>query len=488
MAFHLQETAVNGRPPEQRVVQPRTLSSWQRKKYSGVKPDEFQGVINRLERGTLEDWSDLVAFMLRTDGHLASVYTTLLDSVAGAEIIVEPGVGRTPDEQAAAEKGAALWQEQLDRIGDLQTLLVKLLHAEGLGWAVAEHDWNNEGGTWFSTPRPVASRDIGLADDWTWRVRTFRQGFTGQWIRLDEAHPMQFMIHAPGGIADTPQMGGLLLSVGWIWLFKRWALLWQQDALERFATPHIIGRIMANAPPRVFSALQDAIENISAEHSGIVEGTKDEAGIEIVEPSSQAGDAWREAIKQFDAEQSKRLLGSTLNVEIGDTGGNRAAAESQGLFTILPRLHRIGQRLVTTMTEQWAARQMRLNTHRTDGMLAPTPVTRLQFVQEEPPEIAAQDVAGGLEVTVDEWRTAKGLEPFGGDRGSRIVQPVAKTQPQRPMASEPAPEVAGSERPFRRPRQLSLPGTRRRRSPTGSRSKTTQIATVPIDASAGRGR
>ena len=141
--------------------------------------------------------------------------------------------------------------------------------------------------------------------------------------------------------------------------------------------------------------------------------------------------------------------------------------------------------------EQGAARLLRLNTHRTGGMLAPTPVTNLQFVQEEPPEIAAEDVAGGLPVRKDEWRQAKGLEPLGRENGGdELVTPVAKTAPgpRQPAASEPAPEVAGNERPFRRPRQMTLPGTRLRRSRTGSRSKTTQIASVPIDGSGGPGR
>lgn len=474
------------RPPSERIVQPQNVSTWRRRQYAGIKPETLKAVIRDVERGDLEDWADLTSFMLRTDAHLSSVYSTLIDSVAGADLEIQPGEAKGAREQEAAELGAELWREQLDAIGDTQSLFSKLLHGEGVGWAVAEHRWQNVRGTWVSHPEPVHPRDVGIADDWTWKVRTYQRGIAGEWIRLDEVHPLQFMVHIPGGIADTPQLGGLLQSVAWVWLFKRWAMIWQQDALERFATPHILGRVADNTNASARNALWEAIQNLSAEHAGIVEGTSDEAALEIIEPSTSPGQSWREAIGQYDSELSKRLLGSTLNVEIGDTGGNRAAAESQGLFTILPRLQRIGGRLSSTLARQWARHVMRLNTHRTLGVVAPTPHTVFRFVQDDPPEIGADEIAGGLKVRNDEWRTAKGLEPLGGDVGNAIVTPAAQTAPAPAARDEGAGHV-----PFDRTqtaaslpmpqRQMSLPYTRRRTSRTSSRSRTTQIARVPHD-------
>ena len=53
------------------------------------------------------------------------------------------------------------------------------------------------------------------------------------------------------------------------------------------------------------------------------------SSIEITESAQRPGDAWSAAIQDWNDQITKVKLGSTLNTEVGDTGGNRSLGESQ---------------------------------------------------------------------------------------------------------------------------------------------------------------
>lgn len=410
--------------PLGRVYKQERLNSWSRRNYAGLTPSTLSSVLRSLERGSdLEDWADLTSFMLRTDPHLRAVYDTRVMAGAGAEYRITPGAGQGD----LAEAGAELIREALDDIDDVEHIFAQLNHAVGVGWSGAEHSLYRWRGGWNTAPAPIHARDIALDEDWRFVIRTYDRGGGYRWLKADDDR-QRFILHTPSAIGETPNLVGALVAVAWPWLFKRWAQLWRQDGIERMGNPLMIGKVLEDAGTEARKALFDALKDLSGDHFGVVErGTE----VDIKEPTQNVGEALTNVIKDLDDDVTKGLLGSTLNTEIGDTGGNRAAAESQAETTILPRIQRDVRALSGTIERDWFRPLLEWNAHRFPGGRVP-PTPRIEFIleQEEPPRIEEWVLTSGVRVRQDEARTALGLEPLGPENGGELfIQPAARTTP-----------------------------------------------------------
>lgn len=472
------DSAAAKRPPRDRRYQARAVSRWHRTNVAGLTPERLASILRRAERGELEEWADVVESMLRTDAHLRSVWETLLRGVVSAELVWEPGP-HAPGQADAAQKAADFMQAATERVDALEDGLLHLLHGgAGMGLGVAEQVWvRAQGAWWVRRWVPVSPRDTDYDDDWTPRVRTYHaNAFGGQrgWIRLD-AEPEAWLWHVPGSPGLTPNVAGILMSVVWPWLFKKWAILFQQTGLERFADPLFIGKVQPNSEDGAREALFEALDQLSAGHIGVMEEGNE---LEVVQAAGTTGEPWREAIGQYNDEMTKGLLGSTLNVEVGSTGGNRALGESQAEQTILPRQRAMADSLSRALVHRWARPALGFNAHLFGGV-PPMPRATFRLEQEEPPVIEELHVNSGV-VRRDELRASAGLEPEGGAWGEAFVKPLAKSRPDRP------PEVGASGDPFpearrRRastPRQMTLPmppATSRTCSPS-----TSMVSNVPF--------
>lgn len=468
------------RVPRGSQVQPQNASRWYRERMTNLTPARVTRILRDAERGDMESWGDLVEYMLRTDPHVRAVYDTWVKGVVGAELRVEAGRGN----EGVAEDVAEFVRTSLEGTPRLPALLAHLMHGEGAGISALEHDWRREGRAWHSRPTRrdlVMVRDIDYADDWTPRVRTYRTdvgqpSVNGRWLRTD-LEPARWVVHEASGIGTTPNLGGVLQAVVWPWLFKRWAIIFRQSGLERLANGLLIGRVTPSSHDEAREALFDALEQLRGDHIGIIE---QDTEIEFIEPTGTVGDAWSEAIGEWNAEITKGILGSTLNTEIGAAGGNRAAAESQARMTMLPRLQAAAQSLAATIEEQWVAPLVRFNAARWPGAVPPMPRVRLVLEAEAPPEVDDLLVSVGA-VTVDEMRASRGLPELGPDAGGdRIAVPVAKS---RPEFSAPRQE-GGAPAPFGRSRgghQMPLPWTTTRRSSPTCSDSTTRVDSVPVD-------
>jgi phage gp29-like protein len=446
----------------------------------GIKPDAISRIVRDAEQGILEDWADLCEYMLR-DPHVRSVYETRVQSIAGAKLVVEPGRGRDPE---LAQRAADEFQSELESTSNLESLLTALVHAEGVGYAGAQHDWVRRDGVWHSEPTAIEPRDLKFDADWSMLVRTYDEKSPGgRWIKTSD-QPDRFLLHVPSKLS-RPTVAGDLLAIAWFWCFKRWAVTFRQEALELFADPYRVGKTKGNASDVARQALMDAMENQSANHWLVLEEGQDWA---LHEATNQAGEAWTNGIKDLNDEITKALLGSTLNVDVGSTGGNRALGESQFSTTILPRLTTMAKRLCATLERSWARPWCRFNAAMFGGVTPPCPRVRLELVSDEakPVNQAAIDVGA---VTIDEVRRGEGLEDWGaekgGDRVARMPQPAPQFAP-----AEGAPGVPFSAAPRKRrkkPEQAQLPlTTRRATSPTSSASPS-RTERVPFDRSGDRG-
>lgn len=464
------------RPPLGRLSQVSKPSMWAERRFAGLTPRDLVSIESALQRGDIERFHDLCSHMLRRDSHLRSVYETLLRGVVSNPIRFEEGRAKAGQE-SAAEAAVEFCRQSVEDVERSERTLMHLAHGEGTGVAVVEQEWGRRDGAWRVVRHHlVPGRDLRFADDWTVEVRSYSDNGPKEWISTKD-EPLRWIVHVPNAVGQAAHLSGLLLSCMWPFAFKKWATTYGVQTLERFAQPLLLGTMPENARDETLSALLTDLQNLIATSTGVVrEGVTVEA---IDTAASNAGDAHRNFIADFDNQMTKAVLGSTLNVEVGDTGGNRALGESQNATTILPRLRGIGDSLAETLREQWFEPELRLNAHLFNGRRPPVPEPSFELIQDEPPLITQMHVDGGV-VTANELRASAGLEPLEGEDGARIVTPIAKTSPSFSRPEDAPPPLASSRasRRSRKPHQLKLPTPKT--SPTSSRSRT-QIAGVPFD-------
>ena len=398
-----------------------------RTRVAGLTPEQLSAALDRARLGDLEQWADIVEVMLTQDSHIRSVTDTLLRSIAGSELrFTAPDNATDP---ALAQAGADFCARSLyEHSSRLELTLSNVLYAALVGISIAEHQWEREGREVHSVAQHwVLTRDIRVDDSWIPRVRTyprvdgFQQGW--DWLSLED-EPARWLVHVHTAPGLQSNVAGLLMSCAWPWLWKRWATVFQQDALERFGTPFIYGTLSPNAPDAARDAFFEGLQALSSSHTAVIE---QEQAINIVESTSNPGQTYGDAIDRFNAEISKAILGSTLNVEVGDTGGNRALGESQNETTILPRLRAIAASAETAIRATWLQPLLAFNAASFGGRVPPTPHVEFVLATETPPVITQLHVDAGV-VRANELRLSAGLDPLDGPEGERFVQPLAKTQ------------------------------------------------------------
>lgn len=396
-------------PDLEKRIEPRPLNRFGRRNYGSITPGLLQSILREVEQGQLENWADLCAYIVRTDAHVHAVYGTRIAAVAGAEYSIEPGVKGDP----LAEQAAQFVAEQMESTPDVERTFSDMLNAVGLGWSIQEHVWSRRAGLWITRPAYIHPRECRFADDWTLEVRS---ADTGEYILCND-YPGKFVVHVPRPVSDVPNLTGELLAVAWEWLFKRWSRKFQLTALERFASPFIYGEVPPNSEGNVRSELLSVLQSFSTDQVAVFEaGT----GVKLLEAASRgSGDAWQSAIDNINNEITKALLGSTLNTEIGASGGNRAAAESQADNTMLPRAKSDAMRLAGTVERDWFGPLLTFNAH-VFGAIPPTPKLVFKLQAEELPEIDQLALTAKV-VTIDELRTSRGLDPWGPEKGGADI-------------------------------------------------------------------
>lgn len=459
--------------PRGRAAKSRAAKQWSRKSFAGITPDRLAGILREAERGQLESWADLVSFMLRTDLHLASVYETRLFAVTSADLDVQPGRAK-PGEEQQAELAAELFREELERDRELESVLHGLIHAEGVGYAVAQHDWKRvtrSDGTPIvsSTPTIIEVRDIEFAPDWSAVVRSWDPGGTPRWIPTTD-EPARWITHIPRKL-DTPNLSGDLMACAWMWIFKRWAQIYRQTALERFSAPFVYGTVPTNATRQVREELLEGLENLASDQVAVFEAS---TSVALLESAKSPVDVVDAALKSMSDEMTKRLLGATDFVDA--SGGSFARADVQMRVGALPRFMTIAKRVSGTLERDWAAPFLGFNRQLFGGIVPPLPTVSFKFLQDESAEVDQLAVDAGA-VTIDELRTARGLPAWGQEGGgSRVIQ-VAVPAAAPAFSTSPPPGGADADLPFARASTARLSSTAPSTSPTsaGSRVRTRRV-------------
>jgi|GEM_PF-4485103 len=448
--------------PEKGMRTPKPdASRWRsRNRLTDLDLSDVTGLLRRMEDGDVRDGVDFWFRALKSDEHLASVWESRISSIHSAPYDVAPGQPKTH----AAEALARACREMLDGIPDVPSVNAHLLDAIGTGFASGEIVWKR--GTLLGVPAwtiadvvPVHSRRfrfddffrLGLYDDGMAVSELRRDGWdvevlSSRGAQIAALPRGKYLTHMPTGIADYPTSRGVVHPIARPWWVKNVGMkLWLNGA-ELAGNPRLIGTITQLANGQI--TMQEFFEQLESLASDGVAVLREGAKIEMSEPkSSVSSDVWDKLVKRCEAGMSKALLGSTLNVEIGDSGGNRAAAESQGARTIDPRQDRDQAQLWSS----WRKGPFRfLRDFNPHLFPADTPLPTAHSVLVEDEGTVDETVIATGYVTIDQILQSRRLPPIGGEVGRSFYRPAggavpANTPEAAPSDVERPAEQAGAE-------------------------------------------
>ena len=427
-----------------RDAPPATLTRWRGGQWGTLSWSDLLGIMQSAEiTGATEDWARLTRRMYQ-DAHLLALRGTRLDPISGADFDVAPGGASAIDAQAARDVDL-----MLRSIPDLPTLLDAILDAVFVGYSVQEIIWGVRGSwVWpeaIDVLEPHRFRFDRLIHPYLWddgRLggdidANMQIGLMGKPLRENK-----FIVHMPRVIPDYAISSGILRSCVRPWWVKWQCVSYNLSGAEVSGNPRAIGFVPVDTPQPLRQNLFDDLQNLSATGTMVVD---ERVRVEIQNPSAQgASSVWSSLQQWCDDSMTKAVLGSTLNTEVGATGGNRALGESQAATTIDPRIKKDSASLWATLTRDLIRPFLEFNSWRYGGRMPALPVVSTRFAEELSPKPSAELITVGG-VTIDELRARDGLPEWGPERGgNRVARTAADAASMMPTAAA-TPAAGGAE-------------------------------------------
>lgn len=428
--------------------------------YTELSFDRVVSILKSAEQGFTEQWADLAIRMRSSDDHLYSVCETRINAVAGAKWKLNPGTG----ESALASRAADDCERVLRGIPSLKRVFRDILDGVYVGWSVLEIIWEPRGDEWL--PVEVVwlhPRRFRFAEDFS--LYLWDDGRAAQVARETGApvvesrgasgmalSPNKYIVHVPRAIQNYPTSSGALVTCVRPWWVKQWVTKFWLSGAEVAGNPRYIATAPQATPDNVFEALHEGLEQLAADG---VAAFREGVQVSIQAPLAQgSGSVWQQLYDNCNAGESKAILGSTLNVEIGETGGAYAAAESQGDVTITPRIAADADAMWETIARDLLRPYLFFNRHRYGGVMPPVP--RGETIFFEAKAEVDELVVGKGACSWNELRQSRGLEAWTTEQGGdqRIPAEMASaapsfdapdpTMPAVPAAPDSLPDVAES--------------------------------------------
>lgn len=442
-----------------RTPQPK-IDRWSRHTFGDLGPAELIQILKNAKEGRTEKLADLWLHMLQTDSHLRSVWDTIMAPVYSARWEVVPAdVSISEDDPVAAAQSQALaesaqdaakaCEEALEGVRSLSRTMSAMLDAVGLGYAVVEIVWGR--GTLLGQPAwvpvsldPVHGRRFAFSDDFEVGLYDSGRAVAELRERGEDVDPLdgrgrqlarlpagKYMVHQPVTVHDYPTSTGLVFALSRPWLLKQIGQRYYAAGAERFAMPWVVGHMGEQPAGMTMDEFHDGLEGLSGQGVMVTRG---ETSVEILDTKGQSGaDVWERFLRYQDAAMSKAVLGSTLNVEIGSTGGNRAAAESQADETITPRQEQHAEQLWATIQRDLFRYIVKYNPHMFPPS-TPLPMGR-SVLAEDPVEVDDLVIQSGY-LKVNQLLESRGLPPLPGEQGEAFLKPPQPSAPFRAPTSE----------------------------------------------------
>lgn len=443
------------RPEDDRVWTLRQVMALVRLVSGELTAQYVASVQKEIEKGWLTRWADLCSRMGR-DPVVRRAFDMRRSAVASRAVEVEVRKGAAGSEQLS---GRAMEYARVvaDRVQDLELVAMRALDAIGTGIAIHEIMWERSAGTWWPARFvPVLTREVRLDGDWTPLVRDAQYVF-----HRTADHPGKFWVHQPHTQAGTFADQGVFTAAVWPWLFKVFATKFWMISSERYGSPFAIGKIGAVDPATGVSktseeakaALLEDMKRLAVDSVGVFNSGAD---IDIKPPAAQASGAlFGDLVDHFNQEITLAILGSPDLLRAGQVGAYAAVKVRDGLR--LETTHSDASLLWSSFSRDVLTWGLRYN-----GLgAAPVPRLKTVFAADVQP-FGPADVPAGA-ATIDDWRTARGLDKYGPENGGdEKIVPAAPGG--APAASPFAPPPDAPPRPPS-PSRGGMPDLSRVRAP-----------------------
>jgi phage gp29-like protein len=303
--------------PETRELSAVSLAArWGTYPSTGLTPGRLAEIFRAADQGDVYTQMELFEEMEEKDSHLAAILQTRKMAVLSKDYEVLP-YARTPEDEAIAE----FVGEVIYRIPNLEGAFLDLLDATGKGFALSEIIWGVEGGrARVMEVRWIPQKTVTFGEDLKPRLLTPESRWQGE-----EPPPWKVIYHRYKARSGHATRAGVLRVVGWMYLFKNYALKDWAAFNEVFGMPLRLGKYDPAASPTDREALIRAIRNLGSDAAGVISKTTE---IEFVEATRSAGNAnpYKMMAEFCNREMSKAVLGQTLTTDTAGATGTYSAA------------------------------------------------------------------------------------------------------------------------------------------------------------------
>lgn len=397
-----------------------------------LTPGSLGAILRETELGIIIRWADLCDRMVAVDAHVRANMEGRIAAVSASRWIVEKGETGDAARDAHAADCAQFVERALRSCHDFEQCVHDLLDGIGKGAAVSEIGWAVDGDTivpahlwWIHLRRFRWSRywDLRLVDD--------GDMLHAQGIPLE---PQKFIVHSPRPTAGYPTMTGVLRSVVWPYLFKRWAQQFWVAGAERFAWPLIWAKVPRDAGDAIRQKAQDGIDTLSADHAAVVE---DPVAFQLLESNMKDGGTWKGLTDMTNAEISKGCRGITDATEPGKVGAYGAVEARIGV-SVDPRISLDERGIATTIRRDLITPLVEFNRHRWGGIVPAIPTVRW-MISSKAVEIPSHFARAAR---TNEVRASINLPPLSGPEGEALYNPDENSAPA--TSALPSGEPSGA--------------------------------------------
>lgn len=295
---------------------------------TGLEPTAIWNLQVLRNNGYPQQWVELCEQVIERDGHLGGIIDTRRQSVADKPFRIHPA--RRSDD--LAEVIANLTERIVDGIDGFDQSVEDLLSASAYGYALSEIVWDRSRvrvptlGSGSATVELVVPRSLNWVH---WKHVRFDRNTDEPYLWLGQGGefsipPNKFIFHDGAG-TGLIERRGFMGSCVWLSAAKRWS---ERDWLvyaKLFGIPNIIAKY-PDSQEEYEAHRSEYVKFLKDWGEGVPALLPDSLVTEITrEPAGRSGDIHGSIIGWANSEMSKRILGSTLTVEMGGQGSWAAA-------------------------------------------------------------------------------------------------------------------------------------------------------------------
>lgn len=261
------------------------------------------------------DLLDIYDRILRKDAHLFSLFQTRKHMILSKDFEIHPASGEKRDIIIA---DFVKWQ-LYDRITNFTQDLYELLSAFQYGFSVSEFIFTEDKNRWIIDKIKSKHPSHFGFDEHGTLYQVSENGVMKKFL-----HPNKFIIHRHGGNDENPHGESLISErLYWLYYFKKNILQFLSFFIERFGSPTPIFSYPPGTSDEEHKVIDEMMEAFHNEMS-----IKLPSGImtQLLEwKTTGNANVHERAIKLFNNEMSKGVLGQTLTSETQDTGSKAQA-------------------------------------------------------------------------------------------------------------------------------------------------------------------